>query len=73
MALIGMHTDEGKFGNASWFIKCKSDSRFNTSGRAYGVFDAEHRIDEHIKNKIKELGLNDDQIPEDIEISAWKD
>jgi hypothetical protein len=63
----------GGYGNTTWTIRCKSDPRFNAYGIACGVFDADHRINEHIKNKIKELGLSDDQIPEDIEISAWKD
>ena len=59
-------------GNTGWWITCKSDSRFDANGRAYGVFDANRQMNDYIERKIKELGIDDKDVPQDIEIQAWK-
>ena len=55
-----------------WQVTCKSDPRFNMSGRATGTWDAMSKSDAAIRAKIKELGLADDQVPTDIEYSGGK-
>ena len=57
-------------GNGTWSADSKKDPRFNGSGRAYGMFDANAKIDEHVLGKEKALGVT---APDDIEISFWKD
>ena len=68
--IVGKMSD---IGNTGWWITCKSDSRFNASGRAYGVFNANRIMNEYIEKKIKELEIDEKNIPQDIEIQAWKD
>lgn len=57
----------------TWTIRCPSDSRFDGSGRADGMWDANSLMDQLIRAKAKELGIEEQDIPEDIEVSFWKD
>jgi hypothetical protein len=58
--------------NWSWSTSCKSDPRFNLSGYASGMWSAMDAVDKAIRTKAKELGLTEEQIPEDIEYGGNK-
>jgi len=58
---------------ASWSTSSKKDPRFNMSGYSSGIWSAQAAMDDAIRAKAKALKIAIDQIPDDIEIGAWKD
>jgi hypothetical protein len=63
---------EYEAGSAWWSVSCKSDPRFNASGSCSSVTGAALAADDHIKKRISQLGLKEDEVPEDIEYSGGK-
>lgn len=62
--LSGYENDCEHVGEWWWWTKCKSDPRFDMSGWAHGRWDANAKIDEAVRSKAKELGI---EPPSDIE------
>jgi hypothetical protein len=60
------------YGSVSWTVSCKSDPRFNGNGAASSILSASSAIDEHVKRKILEFGLQESEVPTDIEYSGGK-
>jgi hypothetical protein len=55
-----------------WTVSCVSDPRFCASGTAGSFASAAFAIDTYVRSRILELGLEEHEIPKDIEYSDNK-
>ena len=59
-------------GGTIWSTSSKKDPRFNMNGNSSSISSASAAMDTAIRSKAAKLGISEENIPDDIETSAFK-